>query len=545
MMMGEKPFSGDLLVAMNDNNYDLIGTLLYAGIPYHDACGSGRIPVPSSSSSTQSNTLTMECVPVDMRDTKFNTPLCYAAFLGDMEIVDHLIRSGADVNLSGYRSRTPFWYAAWKGHMQVARTLAHVSADVVNTADGDGTTPLHNAVGENNMAMVRFLLEVGADINAKSHLGYTPLHTAALSGYKDIMHVLTESGADVDILTAYDAKTAAQLASSFSPISTQDIKSTKKVRRASIIDLPFPSSSPSSSPPLDTALLLDAIQSPHHSHADPDASYPYIAPVIIICFLLVGIFLLVVMGPFRRRQQVAKKGTHRRPLAISNATLFSRLFASLSNLSFTSTASSLILSSSSSIARTSLSSLPTRRANKTDEKKKKKKSHKKATSTRVHHPNEEVESDDVILPSVVPDPSSSSSESKPSSLPPLPPAMIASSSDSTTTSEEDEEVAITENDDVIYHHAAAATANPTIIATTTTITEPSTAATWAGTGVAGGGPPPDDSMCAICLDRPRNTVLLPCRHLCSCYACAQELQASFGKCVLCRASVDSVMCVYV
>ena len=56
------------------------------------------------------------------------------------------------------------------------------------------------------------------------------------------------------------------------------------------------------------------------------------------------------------------------------------------------------------------------------------------------------------------------------------------------------------------------------------------------------------SCCVICLYEPKDCVLLPCRHLCICEGCAQELlyDAADGKskaapCPMCRARVQSVV----
>jgi len=48
----------------------------------------------------------------------------------------------------------------------------------------------------------------------------------------------------------------------------------------------------------------------------------------------------------------------------------------------------------------------------------------------------------------------------------------------------------------------------------------------------------DDSSatedCAICLSYPRDTVIIPCRHMCVCHQCAQELWRQSKKCPICR-----------
>ena len=61
-------------------------------------------------------------------------------------------------------------------------------------------------------------------------------------------------------------------------------------------------------------------------------------------------------------------------------------------------------------------------------------------------------------------------------------------------------------------------------------------------GARGGNP--DDDLCVICLTEPRNTTVLPCRHLCMCAECAHHLrlQGSTGNvCPICRNPVESLL----
>lgn len=58
-----------------------------------------------------------------------------------------------------------------------------------------------------------------------------------------------------------------------------------------------------------------------------------------------------------------------------------------------------------------------------------------------------------------------------------------------------------------------------------------------------------DSSCCICLMNPKNVVLMPCRHLCLCDMCANELTStsnfSIHECPLCRTRVDQRLHVYI
>jgi len=47
--------------------------------------------------------------------------------------------------------------------------------------------------------------------------------------------------------------------------------------------------------------------------------------------------------------------------------------------------------------------------------------------------------------------------------------------------------------------------------------------------------------CVICMSEPKDTVCIPCRHLCVCHQCAQVLKFQSNKCPMCRSSVQSML----
>jgi hypothetical protein len=44
----------------------------------------------------------------------------------------------------------------------------------------------------------------------------------------------------------------------------------------------------------------------------------------------------------------------------------------------------------------------------------------------------------------------------------------------------------------------------------------------------------DEGLCVICLCEPKDTCCIPCRHLCLCQGCANELQKHSPRCPVCR-----------
>jgi ankyrin repeat protein len=75
------------------------------------------------------------------------------------------------------------------------------AADAI-ALDSDGTTPLHWAVYENDVAKVDALLRAHADVNARNRFGSTPLYEAALAGNTEVIRKLLKAGANPDIANA-------------------------------------------------------------------------------------------------------------------------------------------------------------------------------------------------------------------------------------------------------------------------------------------------------------------------------------------------------
>jgi uncharacterized protein len=71
-----------------------------------------------------------------------------------------------------------------------------VGRDRVASAAPDGTTPLHDAVRQNDVKAVEALVARGADVNRATRYGITPIGIAALNGNAAILRRLLDAGAD-------------------------------------------------------------------------------------------------------------------------------------------------------------------------------------------------------------------------------------------------------------------------------------------------------------------------------------------------------------
>ena len=125
--------------------------------------------------------------------------LIRAACEGNAKLVLATIKRGANVN-ARYRGRPVLLWAIQEGHLKVVKVLVSAGASL-KRRDALGFSPLDQAVGEGNEAMVRFLLKAGAAVNGRCRNG-SPLHTACAWRHLKLVKLLLEHGADPSALDA-------------------------------------------------------------------------------------------------------------------------------------------------------------------------------------------------------------------------------------------------------------------------------------------------------------------------------------------------------
>ncbi|HWO01122.1 MAG TPA: ankyrin repeat domain-containing protein [Blastocatellia bacterium] len=126
------------------------------------------------------------------------TPLMQAVLYGDAQSVRLLLDNGANPNIKNEVGATALMWAV--GEPEKARLLLEHGADV-NARSDDGRTPLLIATGQrDSLEIVKLLLGRGASLSTKSPstVGYaTPLSEAAGIGDDALLRMLIEGGADV------------------------------------------------------------------------------------------------------------------------------------------------------------------------------------------------------------------------------------------------------------------------------------------------------------------------------------------------------------
>jgi ankyrin repeat protein len=122
------------------------------------------------------------------------TPLMKAAWDGDEEIVKLLLDAGASVE-DGASGLTPLQFAASAGNVGMIRFLARRGADVNRGVKTGGQTALLYAIYGAHPDAVQALIELKADVNAKTKDGDTPLKAAMKGDQEDLIAMLKAAGA--------------------------------------------------------------------------------------------------------------------------------------------------------------------------------------------------------------------------------------------------------------------------------------------------------------------------------------------------------------
>lgn len=156
------------------------------------------------------------------RDENGVSAIMNARYRGQTEVVELLLASGATVDvfeaatlgnaarLRELLDRDPQQVNAWSpdgftalhlacffGQEQSARELLERGADPASVAQNPMCVqPLHSAAAGRQVGIVSLLLERGAPVNARQHLGWTALHEAANQGNREMAEILLRHGAD-------------------------------------------------------------------------------------------------------------------------------------------------------------------------------------------------------------------------------------------------------------------------------------------------------------------------------------------------------------
>jgi hypothetical protein len=181
-----------------------IDALLAAGAPIDARDDRGRTPVMAATHAGQVDavrTLFAAGADPDIRDDRLDNPFLYAGAEGLLEILRLAHEAGADPTITNRFGGVAVIPASERGHVEVVRFLLEETAIDVNHVNNLGWTALLEAIiladgDEPHQAIVRLLLDHGADPHLADRDGVTPLAHARARGQDEIVAILLEAGAD-------------------------------------------------------------------------------------------------------------------------------------------------------------------------------------------------------------------------------------------------------------------------------------------------------------------------------------------------------------
>jgi ankyrin repeat protein len=146
-------------------------------------------------------TATEKAAQLNIQSSKGHTALLLAAALGNLPIVQELLKAGAVVDIPDKDGDTALLMACQgdkKSHLEIAKLLIEKKA-AVNFRNNNGVTCLHRATFNNNVDMLNILLAHGANVNAKNVIKQYPLHLAAEKGLTEIAELLIQEKCDREV----------------------------------------------------------------------------------------------------------------------------------------------------------------------------------------------------------------------------------------------------------------------------------------------------------------------------------------------------------
>lgn len=133
------------------------------------------------------------------------SPLHAAVSSGNIEIIKELLNAGASINCKTDDGRTPFWIAVENDLQEIAEYLLDEGADPHQK--GGYSYPIHEAVRNGNIDILKKLLDLGISIDCETEEGKTPLWIAVEREHQEIAQYLISKVANLHQRAGYHGHT--------------------------------------------------------------------------------------------------------------------------------------------------------------------------------------------------------------------------------------------------------------------------------------------------------------------------------------------------
>eukprot|EP00977_Amphora_coffeiformis_P018009 scaffold6074_cov167-Amphora_coffeaeformis.AAC.2 len=124
--------------------------------------------------------------------TAGGTACMVASEMGHVEIVQRLLQAGGDPHLTDDSGATALYCACNKGHLPVVELLLRHKVDPNKQTRPERLTALHIAIRTGQFAVLKALVEYGADVNLKDKDGMTPLGFALRYTQREVVSLFID-----------------------------------------------------------------------------------------------------------------------------------------------------------------------------------------------------------------------------------------------------------------------------------------------------------------------------------------------------------------
>jgi ankyrin repeat protein len=132
-----------------------------------------------------------------------------------LQMATALLDGGADLNKKGANDFTPLTWAAYTGNIELVTLLTTRGADG-DVQDMNGWTPLMHAVSRGHSEVVHILIENHVNVDIRWKDGSSALLMAIQAGKTEIATMLIDAGADLSIATTSEGRNAVLYCTLFS-----------------------------------------------------------------------------------------------------------------------------------------------------------------------------------------------------------------------------------------------------------------------------------------------------------------------------------------
>jgi ankyrin repeat protein len=207
--------SQELANAVLGNDAERVKLLISKGADVNGRDAQGSAPIHTAARNRNSPLIALlvdHGADVNARDSDGFTALHHAINRNHVPSIEMLAHKGAGLELGTTGRIAPLTWAIGDGKYFAAKALIDLGANVDSTSGPEGVTPLmtiatqltaqtrvgHISQGPAPVELARYLIEKGANVDAKSKDGVTAIMVAAGHNNAPIVGLLANAGADLN-----------------------------------------------------------------------------------------------------------------------------------------------------------------------------------------------------------------------------------------------------------------------------------------------------------------------------------------------------------